>query len=85
MNEAQRLREQAARCLRLAQGTHADDVREQLRTLAATYLEKAQSLERGAAQPQQHVGNIVPPPPEPSHGVAQQQQQIQPKKDDDTE
>jgi hypothetical protein len=84
-SEAQRLREQAARCLRLAQGTHANDVRQQLRNLAAEYLEKAEALEDGANQQQQQVGTMPPPSPVPSQGVAQQQQQAQPKKADDTE
>jgi len=84
-SEAQRLREQAARCLRLAQGAVANDVRQQLRSLAAESLEKAQALERGAGQQRQQVGNMPPPAPAPSHGVAQQQQQAQPKKADETE
>jgi hypothetical protein len=85
MTKAQRLREQAARCLRLAQGVQADDVRQSLRNLAAESLEKAQALERAAGQQQQQqqVGSM-PPPPAPIHGAAQQQQ-VQPKKAEDPE
>ena len=81
-SEAQRLREQAARCLRLANNrTLPDDVIRQMRALAAEYLQKAQALEKAADQ-QQQVGH---PPPEPSHGAAQQQQQIQSEKPDGDE
>ena len=88
-SEAQRLREQAERCLRLANAQTRNDVIRNLRALAADYLEAAQALERAEDNPQrqcwqQQVGNIVPPP-QPSHGVAQQQQQPQPKKPDDPE
>jgi hypothetical protein len=87
-SEAQRLREQAERCLRLANAQTRNDVIRNLRALAADYLEAAQALERAEDNPQQQqqqqVGNIVPPP-QPSHGVAQQQQQAQPKKPDDPE
>jgi|HubBroStandDraft_1064217.scaffolds.fasta_scaffold411249_1 hypothetical protein len=82
-SEAQRLREQAERCLRLAKGTSSDGMRQRLRDVAAEYLEEAEALERTTDQHQQ-VGNVVPAP-EPSHGAAQQQQQVQPKKADDPE
>jgi hypothetical protein len=83
-SEAQRMREQAARCLRLANQTLREDVIGRLRALAADYLENAQALEWAADQRQRQIRNVAPPP-EPSHGAAQQQRQVQPKKADDTE
>jgi hypothetical protein len=84
-SEAQRLREQAARCLRLANNrTLPDDVIRQMRALAAEYLQKAQALEKAADQQPQRIGHLIPPP-EPSHGAAQQQQQIQSEKPDGDE
>ena len=84
-SEAQRLREQAARCLRLAKNrTLPDDVIRQMRALAADYLERAQAVEKAADRQQQQAGHLIPPP-EPSHGAAQQQQQIQSEKPDGDE
>jgi hypothetical protein len=83
-NEADRLRAQAARCLRLSTGAVPDDVKARLRALAAESLEKAHALERAADQQrqQQQVGNVVPLP-EPAYDSVQQQQQqqVQPKDD----
>lgn len=84
IEEAGRLRAQAARCLRLSKEALAERVQSALRDMAAECLEKAQALERAVDQQQQQVGNVVPLP-EPSHGVTQQQQQIQPDKDGKTE
>jgi hypothetical protein len=85
-SEAQRLREQAARCLRLAKNyTLPEDVLGQMRAMAADCLERARALEQEPEdQQQQQIGNVVLPP-EPSHGAAQQQQQIQSEKPDGDE
>ena len=45
-SEAERLREQAARCLRLANTVPNEDVVQRLRGLAADYLDHAHTLER---------------------------------------
>ena len=68
-SEAQRLREQAARCLRLAKNyTLPEDVLGQMRAMAADCLERARALEQEPEdQQQQQIGNVVLPP-EPSHG-----------------
>jgi hypothetical protein len=59
--EAQRLREQAARCLRLGNAQLRDDVAGNLRALAADYLEKAQALESAEGDPQQQQQPQVQP------------------------
>jgi len=46
MTEAEGLREQAARCLRLARSSSDKTTIERLTELAAEYLERAQALER---------------------------------------
>jgi hypothetical protein len=45
MTEAEHLRDQAARCLRLARASTDKTVNERLTELAADYLERAQALE----------------------------------------
>jgi hypothetical protein len=45
MTEAERLRAQAERCLRLAKGADKSDVADTMRALAAQYLERAHGLE----------------------------------------
>jgi hypothetical protein len=74
MTEAEHLRDQSARCLRLARASTDKTVIERLTELAADYLERAQALER--APP----GFQVPGPP-PQDQPMQQQQQVQPKDD----
>jgi hypothetical protein len=69
-SEAQRLRDEVARCLRLANEMLQDEVSLQLRALAADYLGKAEALERG--EQQQQVGDMLRPTAEPTHGVAPQ-------------
>jgi hypothetical protein len=77
MLEAQRLRDQAERCMRLARSASDQQVANTLTALATEYLEKADAFERQqAATPQRPTGG-------PEHAVQQQQQQqqqIQPKK-----
>jgi hypothetical protein len=51
--ESERLRERAARCLRLASGGIQNDMNHQLWDLAADYLERAQAVERAAEKQQQ--------------------------------
>jgi hypothetical protein len=87
ISEAQRLREQAARCLRLVGQALPDDVIRQMRALAADCLERAQALEKAANQQQQQVANVVPPQASVHDAVQQQQQQqqqIQPDKAKDS-
>jgi hypothetical protein len=74
-DEANRLREQAERCLRLARASTDKTMLERLTELAAEYLEQAQALE--GAPP----GSQVPGPPAPQDQPMQQQQQVQPKDD----
>jgi hypothetical protein len=73
MTDAEWLRDQAERCLRLARS--ADDLAQadRLKARAADYLESAQALERLAIAPS------IAPPTQPQQPV-QQQQQIQPNK-----
>jgi hypothetical protein len=85
MTEAERLREQAARCLRLAKGSLASDVSQPMLKLAAEYLALAEQVEKAesSGQRQQH-GNVLPlPQPEKGHQPALQQQQAQPNDDGD--
>ena len=72
MTDAEWLRDQAERCLRLAQSADDPALANSLKTRAADYLESAQALERLAVPP-----SI--PPATPRQRPAQQQQQIQPK------
>jgi hypothetical protein len=73
MTEAQRLREEAKRCRRLAEAIADAKAASALVALANEYLDRAQRLERQET--------LSPPPTEQQ--PAQQQQQIQPKKDDE--
>jgi hypothetical protein len=83
ISEAQRLRTQAERCLRLAKGPIDRDMAESLHKLGTDYLAQANAIERGWGQQQQR-GN-QPPPPLPEHGQqpALQQQQVQPEDEGD--
>jgi hypothetical protein len=85
MTEAERLREQAARCLRLAKGSLASDVSQSMRKLAADYLALAEQVEKAESSGQrQQDGNVLPlPQPERGHQPALQQQQVQSKDDGD--
>jgi hypothetical protein len=76
MTEAERLREQAERCLRLAKATTDRELAENLTTLAAEYLDSAQTLERLAAAQS-------PPPVNAGQRPVQQQQQTQREPGDD--
>ena len=80
MTEAERLRAQAERCLRLAQRAVATDVAQSMYYLASEYLERAKALEQISGQPQQRDSEPPPPAPEPAQQPAQQQQQVQPTK-----
>ncbi len=74
MTEAEHLRKQAERYLRLARSTTDREVARVLLATASERLEKAQALEQR---------QTPLPGPEHHHQPAQQQQeQIQPKKDD---
>jgi hypothetical protein len=72
MTDAEWMRDQAERCLRLAQSTNDPTLAGRLKARAADYLESAQVLERLAVAP-----SIAPATP--GQQSAQQQQQIQPK------
>jgi hypothetical protein len=80
MTETERLREQAARCLRLARASTDKTVIERLTELAAEYLEQAQALDEGAPAASQ-----MPGPPPQNQPMQQQQQQVQPKPKNDDE
>ena len=80
MTEAERLRAQAERCLRLAQRAVATDVAQSMYYLASEYLERAKALEQISGQRQQRDSEPPPPSPEPAQQPAQQQQQVQPTK-----
>jgi hypothetical protein len=71
MIEAEALREQAERCLRLARSTSDQMVYDRSTALAAEYLDRAQPLERLAAA----LPSV--PPVSPEQQPAQRQQQIQ--------
>jgi hypothetical protein len=73
MTDAEWLRDQAERCLRLARSADDPALADQLKARAADYLESAQALERLAIAPS------IAPPTQPQQPV-QQQQQIQPNK-----
>jgi hypothetical protein len=78
MTEAERLREQAERCMRLAHSAPDAEIAPCLRAFAAECLEKAQALESPEASDR-------PEALEESERVrpVQQQQQIQPAKPSD--
>lgn len=77
MTELERLRDEAAHCLRLAETAGGAEATRRLRALAHEYLARAQRLERHEAARSQ----ISPPvsPPGSEQQQPQQQQQIQPK------
>ena len=77
MTEAQRLRDEAKRCRRLAEAIADAKAASALLALANEYLDRAQRLERQ---------ETLSPPQSPApteQQPAQQQQQIQPMKDDE--
>jgi len=76
MTDAEWMRDQAERCLRLARSTNDPVLADRLMARAADYLESAQVLERVA------VPRSVPPAT-PGQRPAQQQQQIQPRTEED--
>ena len=83
MNDVERLRAQAKRCLRLAQQAAATDVAQSMYYLASEYLDQARALERTSGQ-RQHRGSELPPrASEHAEQHAQQQQQTQPLKEDE--
>jgi hypothetical protein len=76
MTDAEWLRDQAERCLRLARSADDQALADSLMARAADYLESAQALER-LAVPQSIAPATLRQRP------VQQQQQIQPKKEED--
>jgi hypothetical protein len=78
MTEAERLREQAERCMRLAHSASDAEIAPSLRAFAAECLEKAQALESPEALERPEALEE----PQPIQPV-QQQQQIQPAKPSD--
>ena len=76
MTDAEWMRDQAERCLRLARSAHDPVLADRLMARAADYLESAQVLERVA------VARSVAPAT-PGRQPAQQQQQIQPRTEED--
>ena len=82
MNDVERLRAQAERCLRLAQQAVATDVAQSMYYLASEYLDQARALERTSGQQQQRGVEVPPPAPAHPEQHAQQQQQIQPPKEE---
>ena len=76
MSEAEQLRLEAARALRLSEQILDRQAKEALVAHAAKLLERAEALERDNTRP-------VPSPQAPSEQPAQQQQQPQPSKSDD--
>jgi hypothetical protein len=74
MTDAEWMRDQAERCLRLARSTKDPALAVRLKARAADYLDSAQVLERLAVAP-----SIAPATP--GQQPAQPQQQIQPKID----
>ena len=76
MSDAEWMRDQAERCLRLARSAHDPVLADRLKARAADYLESAQVLERVAVQ------RSLPPATQRQQ-PAQQQQQIQPKTEED--
>jgi hypothetical protein len=76
MSDAEQLRHEAARALRLSQLIGDKQASEALAKHAADLLERAEALER------ENMGQVPQPPATPQQ-PAQQQQQIQPTKSDD--
>ena len=76
MSDAEWMRDQAERCLRLARATNDPVLADRLMARAADYLESAQVLERVA-------GGSSITPATPRQQPAQQQQQIQPRPEED--
>jgi len=76
MTEVDRLRQEAARALRLSQLIGDKQAGEALAAHAANLLERAEAMERENLGP-------VPQPPASSQQPAQQQQQVQPKKEEE--
>ena len=76
MEDGIRLRQEAARALRLSQLIGDKQASEALAKHAADLLERAEALER------ENMGQVPQPPATPQQ-PAQQQQQVQPKKPDD--
>jgi hypothetical protein len=76
MTDADRLRQEAARALRLSQQIGDEKASEALAAHAANLLERADAMER------ENMG-LTPQPPATAQQPAQEQQQIQPKKPDD--
>ena len=76
MTEADQLRHEAARALRLSQQIVDEKASEALAAHAANLLERADAMERKNAPP-------APQPPATPRQPSQQQQQAQPKKLDD--
>jgi hypothetical protein len=76
MSDAEQLRHEAARALRLSQLIGDKQASEALAKRAADLLERAEALER------ENMGQVPQPPATPQQ-PAQQQQQVQPKKPDD--
>jgi hypothetical protein len=74
-NEAERLRKQAQRALRLARAISDDHTASALKAHATSLFEQAERLEQQPATP---VLRAAPEQPSPT----QQQQQIQPKNED---
>jgi hypothetical protein len=77
MTEADQLRHEAARALRLSQLIGDKQASEALATHAANLLERADAMER------ENLGS-VPQPPVPPQQQAQQQQQVESKALDDS-
>jgi hypothetical protein len=76
MTDADRLRQEAARALRLSQQIGDEKASEALAAHAANLLERADAMER------EKMGRVPQPPATPQQ-PSQQQQQVQPKKLDD--
>jgi hypothetical protein len=76
MTEADQLRREAARALRLSQLIGDKQASEALAAHAANLLERADAMER------ENMG-LTPQPPATAQQPAQQQQQVQPRNSDD--
>jgi hypothetical protein len=81
MTEAERLREQAERCMRLAHSAPDAEIAPSLRAFAAECLEKAQALESPEALERPEASEERPLQQQTQ--PVQQQQQIQPAKPSD--
>jgi hypothetical protein len=73
MTEAERLRDEAARALRLSEQIIDEQARKALAALAADLLKRAEAIERENTEPARQ------PPFPPQQPAQQQQEQIQPK------